>query len=163
MPGVVLIHAEVHLGRRRTLHYIRRRIVIMLQNTEIILLSAENLNPRDQLSLLRAVPDLARVLTFRHTSIQDEEGNTILHLLVEEAEGRPKELLLAKSSTQVDPKNKNGQTPLSLAALYGREAVVKLLLERDEMEADSKDNDGRTPLSFAAGGGHEAVVSEATG
>ena len=125
---------------------------------EIILLTAENLNPRDQLSLLRAVPDLVRVLTFRHTSVQDEEGNTILHLLAEEAEGRLKELLLAKSSTQVDPKNKNGQTPLSLAALYGREAVVKLLLERDDVEADSKDNEGRTPLLWAARYGNEAMV-----
>jgi ankyrin repeat protein len=40
-----------------------------------------------------------------------------------------------------------GQTPLSLAAEYGHEAVVKLLVEREDIEADSKDANGRTPLS----------------
>jgi hypothetical protein len=44
---------------------------------ELILLSAEYLMPVDLLSLLRAVPGLARVLTFQHTKLQDEGGRTI--------------------------------------------------------------------------------------
>jgi ankyrin repeat protein len=125
---------------------------------EIILLTAENLNPRDQLSLLHAVPDLVRDLTFRHTSVQDEKGDKTLLLLAEEAEGRLKELLLAKNGTQVDPKNKNGRTPLSYAAGCGYEEAVKLLVERNDVKADSEDDDGLTPLLLAAECGYREVV-----
>jgi ankyrin repeat domain-containing protein 50 len=56
-------------------------------------------------------------------------------------------------------RDRYGQTPLSLAAEYGHEAVVKLLLETAEAEVDSKDDTfGRTPLLWAAAYGHEAVV-----
>jgi ankyrin repeat protein len=70
-------------------------------------------------------------------------------------------LLLAKDG--VNPNSKNGdygQTPLSLAAEKGHEAVVKLLLAKDGVNPDSMDDHyhGRTPLSWAAGNGHMAVV-----
>ncbi|PIG82418.1 ankyrin repeat-containing protein, partial [Aspergillus arachidicola] len=122
---------------------------------ELILLSAEYLMPADLLSLLCAAPGLARVLTFQHTTLQDESGRTILHLLARE--GELMELLLANDGIRPDPKDNCGRTPLSYAA-EGYEVVVRLLLERRDIEADSKDNLGRTPLSYAAGGGHEAVV-----
>ena len=51
-----------------------------------------------------------------------------------------------------------GQTPLSLAARSGYEAIVRLLIGREDVEINSKDNSGRTPLLYAAQSGHEAVV-----
>ncbi|KAL2841364.1 ankyrin [Aspergillus pseudodeflectus] len=115
---------------------------------ELILLCAEYLMPVDLMSLLCAAPGLARALTFQHTTLQDEGGRTILHLLARE--GELMKLLLANGGIRPDPKDH--------CAWHGHEAVVRLLLDRQDVKADSKDNDGLTPISFAAGGGHEAVV-----
>jgi len=51
-----------------------------------------------------------------------------------------------------------GQTPLSLAARQGSEAVVELLLTRKSIDVNAKDTNGRTPLSLAAEAASEAVV-----
>jgi Ankyrin repeats (3 copies)/Ankyrin repeats (many copies) len=67
-------------------------------------------------------------------------------------------LLAERDDVEVDSKDDSGQTPLSWAAVSGREAVVKLLLETGKVDVDSKDTAGQTPLSWAAGSGHEAVV-----
>ena len=68
------------------------------------------------------------------------------------------ELLLAKERVDPDPKDNNGQTPLSWAAENGHEAVVKLLLATERVDLDSRDKYGWTPLSRAVWSGHEAVV-----
>lgn len=65
---------------------------------------------------------------------------------------------ILSQSANVDLKDGQGRTPLSIAARKGHEAIVKLLLERNNVEADSKDSDNRTPLSYAAGKRHEKIV-----
>ncbi|KAF1957119.1 ankyrin [Byssothecium circinans] len=67
-------------------------------------------------------------------------------------------LLLETDKVDVDPKDKNSQTPLSWTAKHGHEAIVKLLLGTGKADVHSKDKDGRTPLSWAAEGGHLAIV-----
>ena len=106
---------------------------------ELILISAEYLTPVDLLSLLRASPGLARALTFQHTTLQDGEKRTILHLFAREGEAELMKLLLANHGIKPDSKDNCGRTPLSYAA-DGHEAVVRLLLDRQDVEADSRNN-----------------------
>lgn len=68
-------------------------------------------------------------------------------------------LLLAKDGVKPDSKDKDGRTPLSLAAAAKEERwmaiskhqeVVELLLANKSVDVNSKDNIGRTPLSWVA-------------
>ena len=61
-------------------------------------------------------------------------------------------------SANVNMRDGEGHTPLSIAAERGYEEIVKLLLKREDVEVDSKDTRGRSPLWWAAIRGHEAVV-----
>jgi ankyrin repeat protein len=55
--------------------------------------------------------------------------------------------------------DKNGWTPLLMAAMYGHEAVVRLLLAEGELVSTHSENKhGQTPLSLAIRNGHDAVV-----
>ena len=56
-------------------------------------------------------------------------------------------LLINTGKVGTDSKDKFRQTPLSLAAESGHEAVAKLLLATGQVEVDSKDKDGQTPLN----------------
>ena len=58
-------------------------------------------------------------------------------------------LLLEKGAELESRDTRYGRTPLSWAAVKGREAVVKLLLEKGA-ELESRDTGGRTPLWWAA-------------
>lgn len=51
-----------------------------------------------------------------------------------------------------------GMTPLSRAALNGREVVAKLLLETGRVDPDLQGRDGYTPLSLAACKGQQTMV-----
>lgn len=68
------------------------------------------------------------------------------------------EHLLGTQMIDPDCKDEDMRTPLSWAAMEGREAVVKLLLETGKVDANSRDKRGRSPLSYAASFGRDAVV-----
>ena len=67
-------------------------------------------------------------------------------------------LLLAKDGDDPDSRNKDGQTPLMMAAYNVHDRLMHLLLVKDGVDPDSRDNDSRTSLMMAAYHGHDAVV-----
>ncbi|KAH8703510.1 putative ankyrin repeat-containing protein [Talaromyces proteolyticus] len=62
-----------------------------------------------------------------------------------------------KYDSQISEKNVKGQTPLHIAAIYGRLDIAEYFLQKD---ADSADPDryGFTPFLYAASEGHIAIV-----
>ena len=52
-----------------------------------------------------------------------------------------------------DIPNKDGVTPLSLAAACGPDGAAKLILGRNDVDLGYLDNGGQTPLSLAAENG----------
>jgi ankyrin repeat protein len=67
-------------------------------------------------------------------------------------------LLLDTGKVDAAWMDKDGQTPLHLAAGNGHETVVKLLLDTGKVDAAWMDKGARTPLFWAAENGHEAIV-----
>ena len=65
---------------------------------------------------------------------------------------------LLDSGAELESKNDRSQTALSLAAMYGRDAVVKLFLDRDDVMTNSRGDYGQTPLFWAAQEGYETIV-----
>lgn len=69
-----------------------------------------------------------------------------------------KHLIASNKDLDVDEKDDKGRTPLTLAAVDGREEVVKLLLETGKVDVNSYDRRGYTALYYAIMGRHNAVI-----
>ena len=67
-------------------------------------------------------------------------------------------IMILLNKVDMDPKDRNGRTPLSWATENGQEAVVELLLSRAQVDVNSRDCTGRTPLWLAAENGHKAIA-----
>jgi len=66
--------------------------------------------------------------------------------------------LLSFSRAKVNKKDRNGRTPLSYAALHGREEVARLLFKAGA-RTDLVDHIGGTPISYAICGENKAIAS----
>jgi ankyrin repeat protein len=64
---------------------------------------------------------------------------------------------LFEAGHDIEEENEHKQTPLSIAAMHGHEAVVRLLLHHGA-DMNTKDKLGRTPLSVAAEYGYSGIV-----
>lgn len=79
------------------------------------------------------------------------EGTTIIHLAIQCADQSTVEYVLSQVGADIDAKDKEGNTPLHVAAMLGRASVVKLLLSRQEGAADESiaNFQGKTALDLA--------------
>jgi len=79
------------------------------------------------------------------------------HQAAERGDPGALEKLLAADATLVNVKDKDGRTPLHVAAQAGHKPVVELLVARGA-DLNARDEDSRTPLHLAAAEGHKDVV-----
>jgi len=87
----------------------------------------------------------------RCIGMQDADGNTILHLLVDRNDDDQRTLtllhdLVAKSGDVINQKNSKGQTALHRAVGFLNILVMKELLAHQEIEVNIQDTQGNTPL-----------------
>jgi len=85
-----------------------------------------------------------------------EALKTSLHAAAKESDDKRAALLLAEGE-DVNAKDRDGCTPLHIAAQVGAKRVVELLLRGASIEA--KDDQGHTPVQLAAAEGRDEVVS----
>ncbi|KAK2739083.1 hypothetical protein FQN55_009616 [Onygenales sp. PD_40] len=93
-------------------------------------------------------------------NVRDDQGCTALMIAV--AKRYPKmeliQLFLDDRRVHPDIKNNEGQTPLSIAAMFGHRDIVELLLARDDVDRHSKSNTGWTPLEYAKDERHDEIA-----
>lgn len=77
------------------------------------------------------------------------EGTTILHLAIQCAEQPVIEYVLAQPGTDVNARDRDGNTPLHVAATLGRAPIVKLLVELKDINDSIANYQGKTALDLA--------------
>jgi len=77
------------------------------------------------------------------------EGTTIIHLAIQCAEVPVIEFVLSQSGADVNAKDRDGNTPLIVAASLGRVPVVKLLLEQKDINDSIANYQAKTALDVA--------------
>mmetsp|Transcript_3274 Transcript_3274/g.4510 ORF Transcript_3274/g.4510 Transcript_3274/m.4510 type:complete len:795 (-) Transcript_3274:59-2443(-) len=98
-------------------------------------------------------------LILRLFTIQNRNGNTILHQVVKSKDTTALKYLF-QHVAQLDTNITNAQqmTPLHIAAIYGSLDAAKFLCE-SSCDVNAVDSKGNTPLHYAAEFGYEAIVS----
>ncbi|KAL8387155.1 hypothetical protein RB595_010116 [Gaeumannomyces hyphopodioides] len=79
------------------------------------------------------------------------EDTTVLHLAIQCAELPVVEYILSDGSGLIDvnARDKDGNTPLHMAAIQGRSQVVRLLLEQENINDAVANHQGRFPIDLA--------------
>ncbi|KAG0633134.1 ankyrin repeat-containing domain protein [Tuber brumale] len=126
---------------------------------ELILKIANELNPPDLCSLLKANHRLAALLYFALIDSVCRKGSEsyATEALHSAAKGRNKEVVRDLLDRGILGNIQNSDALLSHAVEMHSEAVVQTLLERGA-NAETRDCYGRTPLADAAACGHEEMV-----
>lgn len=105
----------------------------------------------------RSTSYLAWSETYWKTSDMAVDGN-LTDLIIASYYGHPAVVkLLVEKGADIEAKDRDGQTPLSWAAVAGHRTVVELLVEKGA-DIKVKNNFGQTPFSRAAENGQEAIV-----
>ena len=92
-------------------------------------------------------------------AISEQLRRLLRHLFGKSAPFESWQFQSNSEGAELEPKDKDGRTPLWWTIRNRHEAVVKLLLEKGaEVEPKEKDMVRRTPLPWAAENGNETVM-----
>lgn len=116
----------------------------------------EALRSGDTASISKAIRDtsdghrmsIASINSVSHVGLDD---TTILHLAIQCAEFPVVEYVLSDGAGTIDvnARDKDGNTPLHVAALQGRTPIVKLLLEQKGINDAMANSQGKLPIDLA--------------
>lgn len=115
----------------------------------------EALRSGDTASISRAIRDTGdngpRTSISSWTAGVGLEDTTILHLAIQCAEFPVVEYVLSDGLGTLDhnARDKDGNTPLHIAALQGRTPIVKLLLEQEDINDAATNLQGKMPIDLA--------------
>ena len=90
-------------------------------------------------------------------AVYDDQDVGVLHAAAETGEIEIIELLVSQGCL-VDSRNKEGLTPLMMAALYDEPSAFQMLLQ-NSADPSLKDNDGLSPLQCATKGGNTSIIN----
>lgn len=119
--------------------------------------AVEALRNGDTASISKAIRETAEngprmsTSSFAGGSAGTLDDTTILHLAIQCAEFPVIEYVLSNglSSLDVNARDKEGNTPLHVAATHGRTPVVKLLLEQNDINDAVPNGQGKLPIDLA--------------
>lgn len=125
---------------------------------DILILILDHLEPRDILFLLHNGTVSADVLTTRHLSGEDIQGNRLLHI-VSGLERKDYTDSIVLRSPDLSIKRRDTGGPLHIAVMSGFEATVRLLIDAGaDLSLTGNWYYCATPLIVACQRGHEAII-----
>jgi ankyrin repeat protein len=123
---------------------------------DVILIIMDYLDPHSLLFLMQAVPYLIPFLTSLHLKVQDENGDTILHLIVDQGiEDMIKPLMRIIPGNSIA--NNDKLTPLHQAVIKGNQTMTRLLLAAGS-NISTQGPDGETVLHYVCQHKHPSVL-----
>lgn len=122
----------------------------------------EVLRGGDNAAIAKAVAETSTMPTIKEDAVNAPssttgtlEGTTLLHLAIQCADPAVVEQILAVAKTtpgatiDVNARDKDGNTPLHLAAMLGRPTTVRVLLEQSDINDSLQNYQGQMPLDLA--------------
>lgn len=91
---------------------------------------------------------------------RDQQENTLLSLAVTNDDLLTVFFLLKQPSININPRDRNGYTPLMDAAINGYREIVKAFLCREGIDIYLRDYEGNTAFMHAAREGHTGIVQD---
>ena len=115
----------------------------------------------NRLLTVEQLSPLIRKVQQEHPNLQDSEGNTLSHYLVQLEVSPDMEVLEAIAQNfNIRAKNKEGMTPVHIASIAAPPSTFAWLLTRPNIDLEVEDTNGNTPLFCAVENGNNAYVAQ---